>query len=185
MLQKCHEEIDIVMDCMSAQFATPADGPTGLCIGYDQISQFVYLGQVIKETLRLHPPVQSFARLNEQEFELNGFSFPPDTRFGILVQAVHQHPEFWDRPTEFLPDRFSVENYSTTMKHPYQYIPFSAGPRNCIGQRFAVMEATVILAMMLHSFKVSIDAENDAKIRVMETIICGPKNMHIDFSMRQ
>merc|ERR1712218_135845 len=62
-----------------------------------------------------------------------------------LVHLLHRNPKVWDKPEEFIPERF-LEN---TKRHPYAYVPFSAGPRNCIGQRFALMEEKTVLSHVL------------------------------------
>ena len=95
-----------------------------------------------------------------------------------------QHPEYWERPQDFFPERFAPEVIKTTMKHPFQYIPFSSGPRNCIGQRFATFEFTAILALILRKFSFYIEEKDFLDIRIEETVTCGPRNMNIVLTQR-
>jgi cytochrome P450 len=68
----------------------------------------------------------------------------------VFVYGIHRNPYHWENPDEFLPERFTVEN--SKGRHPYAYIPFSAGPRNCIGQHFALNEEIYILSMIYKRF---------------------------------
>ena len=171
----CHEEVDKVL----------FESKCGANIPYEDITKFVYLGQVIKEALRLHPPVQIMARLNMEESQVGAYRMPPNAVFGICVLAVHHHPDFWDRPKEFLPDRFSADNIKATIKHPFQYIPFSFGPRHCIGQRFATLEATTILALILQNFSINMEADDILGTKIEETITCSPRSLHVTLTPRK
>ena len=175
VLQRCHEEIDRVLgaECHPLHI-----------ISYEQIGNFIYVNQVVKEVLRVHPAAQVLGRRLIEESQVGHFHLPPDTNVGICVLAVHNHPEFWDKPNEFLPDRFAPENIKKTLIHPFQYIPFSAGPRNCIGTRFATMEIIVSLAKILKHFTFKIEADAMNNIKIQETVTCVPKNMQIVLEKR-
>lgn len=103
----------------------------------------------------------------------------------VCVMALHRHKDFWDKPDEYDPDRFSAERAKATIKHPFQYVPFSAGPRNCIGQRFANMEAMTAFATLLYHFKFEMKPEDYANVVSVETVTCQPKNVFFHVTPRK
>jgi cytochrome P450 len=107
-----------------------------------------YLGQVFHETMRLFPPAWSGVR-NCVEADTLGAGFPvaPGERVLNLIFLTHKHPDFWPEPERFDPDRFAPELCAT--RHKCAYMPFSEGPRKCVGMHFATMEAQLVLARML------------------------------------
>ena len=113
----------------------------------DDVPRLRYTVQVLHEALRLCPPGPSIPRLITQDLEVDGYLVKAGTLCAIGVYAMHRDPALWDRPLEFDPDRFSPEN--TTGRDRWQYIPFSAGPRTCIGDHFAMLEATLALATII------------------------------------
>nr|QZP43569.1 cytochrome P450 monooxygenase CYP341L2 [Ephestia elutella] len=115
------------------------------------ISQMKYLDAVIKETLRLYPPVPAIVRMVEKDFVLpSGFKLVPDVCVVIHIWAMHRNPTFWGKDAEeFKPERF----LDTNLKHPAAYIPFSFGPRNCIGTRYAMISMMIVIATIVRRFK--------------------------------
>ena len=109
------------------------------------------LGWVLKEAMRLYSPVPVLTRESTAEDTLGGFRVPAGTALIISVWALHLSPSVWG-PTvaEFRPERFSPEE--SRGRHAFAYLPFSLGPRNCIGQNLAIMEAKVILGALLRRF---------------------------------
>ncbi|XP_049577213.1 cytochrome P450 4V8 [Syngnathus scovelli] len=118
----------------------------------EDLKQLKYLECVIKEALRLFPSVPFFARSLCEDAKINGFKVPSGTNAIIVTYALHRDPRYFPEPEEFRPERFLPEN--VTGRPPYAYIPFSAGLRNCIGQRFALMEEKVVLSSILRNFNV-------------------------------
>ncbi|XP_057698863.1 cytochrome P450 4V2-like [Corythoichthys intestinalis] len=118
----------------------------------EDLKQLKYLECVIKEALRIFPSVPFFARSIRQDTKINGFTIPSGTNAVVLPFALHRDPRYFPDPEEFRPERFLPEN--STGRPPYAYIPFSAGLRNCIGQRFAIMEEKVVLSSILRKFHV-------------------------------
>ncbi|XP_025073480.1 cytochrome P450 4C1-like [Pogonomyrmex barbatus] len=93
-----------------------------------------YLERCIKETLRLYPVAYVISRITSKDVKLQSYLVPAGTALLINIHGVHRDPNYWPNPEIFDPDRFLPENIQN--QHPYSYLPFSAGPRNCIGQRF-------------------------------------------------
>ncbi|KZC13846.1 PREDICTED: cytochrome P450 4C1-like [Dufourea novaeangliae] len=109
-----------------------------------------YLERCIKESLRLYPSVPFISRSPETDITLSNFLVPANSIVNIHIMDVHRDPKYWPNPDAFDPDRFLPNNIQG--RHPYCYVPFSAGPRNCIGQRFAMMELKTVLAYLLYNF---------------------------------
>lgn len=107
-----------------------------------------YLGQVFHESMRMVSPVWSGVR-NCVEPDTLGRGFPvvPGDRVMNLICFTHQHREFWPDPERFDPDRFNPE--ASAERHKFAYMPFSEGPRKCVGLHFATMEAQLVLARLL------------------------------------
>lgn len=103
----------------------------------------------LKEVMRIYPPVPIFARVTTQPENINGLSMKKREGVLIPVLAIHRHCELWDRPDEFVPDRFV--DFTPA---PMTYMPFGAGPRVCIGQSFAMMEANIIFPMILEKYRI-------------------------------
>lgn len=110
-----------------------------------------YTEMVIKESMRLMPPVWSISRVNWEATEVTGYSFPPGTGAQILIYCVHRNPDIWDKPNEFIPERWAEDSIDDIPK--YAYIPFGGGPRICIGNSFATMEANLLLATIAQRYR--------------------------------
>lgn len=97
------------------------------------LNEMKYLERVVKETMRLFPPVPIIGRITSEDVEIGGYQIPKDCFISIEIYKIMRDPKHFPNPMKFDPDRFLKENTNT--RHPYAYIPFSAGPRNCIGMR--------------------------------------------------
>lgn len=122
-------------------------------VSYDDLSKLNYTDLVMKETLRLHPSVPAFTRVMAKDDELDGHQIPAGTLLNIGVYALHHNPKYWNDPEKFDPERFSREDEHAAGHSHYAYIPFSLGPRHCIGQMFAEFETKVLMSRFLKSFK--------------------------------
>lgn len=103
--------------------------------------------RVFKEALRLYPPVYVVGRDAQEAVTLGGYEIPPYSQVAYSAWALHRSPHVWSDPLRFDPDRFLPEREAK--RHRYAWVPFGAGPRVCIGNHFAIMEAQLALAYML------------------------------------
>lgn len=130
------------------------DGITkGEPVDAEHVSKLVYTRQVFSEAMRLYPPAPIITRTALQDFELGEYLIPAGTVLIVPIYAVHRHASLWSDPEAFDPDRFSPE--AAKARHRYAYMPFGAGPRVCIGNAFAVMEAVAILAVLLQQVRLT------------------------------
>jgi len=113
--------------------------------------RLTYTTMVIRETLRLYPPIPGFGRQAINDDEIAGFKIRKNTNLRIKPALIHRHPDFWPNPERFSPERFSPEQ--SAARPQCAYIPFGAGPRICIGNHFAMMEMKLALAMILQAVR--------------------------------
>lgn len=135
---------------------------------YADLRSFEYLYQVMNETMRLYPPIWHLGRQNLVEDEIGGYIIPPKTHIRICPFLLHRHPDFWDAPNDFQPDRFNKEN--SKKQTPFSFIPFGMGPRLCIGRNFALMEMALILAMVLQRFRVHLAPGTEVELGPLLTL---------------
>ncbi len=109
-----------------------------------------FLLQVLDEAMRLYPPVGLLARAVVAEDELSGRTMRPGDILFLPIWALHRHEMWWERPAQFDPDRFSPQRRP---RDKYQYLPFGAGPRVCVGANFAMMQAHIILSTLIQGFR--------------------------------
>ena len=121
---------------------------------YDDLKELKYTHWCIKEAMRLYPPVFFIVRRAASDLELDGHVIPKGMPIDVSIRMIHRHPDTWENPEEYDPLRFHPSNAEG--RDPYAYIPFSAGPRNCIGQNFAVNEEKLVVASIVHKFKLSL-----------------------------
>lgn len=113
----------------------------------DDIPRLGYTVAVLHEALRLCPPGAAIGRIAIQDIAVDGYRIERGTTLIAGIYAVHRDPHLWDDPLTFDPDRFSAANSKT--RDRWQYLPFGAGPRSCIGDHFAMLEATLALATII------------------------------------
>ncbi|NXN94750.1 CP4V2 protein, partial [Rhinopomastus cyanomelas] len=159
--KKVHKELDEVF------------GDSDRPVTMDDLKNLRYLECVVKEALRLFPSVPMFARTLQEDCWIRGYKVPKGANVLVLTYALHRDPEFFPDPDEFRPERFFPENAKG--RHPYAYVPFSAGPRNCIGQRFAQMEEKTLLALILRRFWVD-SCQKPEELGLAGELILRPNN---------
>ncbi|WOH00779.1 hypothetical protein DCAR_0520154 [Daucus carota subsp. sativus] len=120
---------------------------------FDGLNHLKIVTMVLQEVLRLYPPASMLTRSVPKDAKLGNISLPAGIIFTIPVILLHHDPEIWGKDSnEFKPERFS-EGISSATKGKFSYIPFGGGPRICIGQNFALVEAKMALSMMLQRFQ--------------------------------
>lgn len=121
---------------------------------YTDLERLPYTRMVLNESLRLFPPAWTLGRRALGEDEIGGYYVAPDTVLAICIYTLHRHPGFWKDPDSFVPDRFSPEN--SAGRHRFAYVPFGAGPRQCIGNTFGLMEASLIIAAIVRRYSLQL-----------------------------
>jgi len=106
---------------------------------------------VLEESMRLYPPAWAFARYAIAEDEIGGYTIAKGAYVLLFPATTHRHPDFWERPDVFDPERFEPERVAR--RHRFAYFPFGGGPRLCIGNQFALTEAQLILATILPRYQ--------------------------------
>jgi len=132
-----------------------------------------YMEYCLKESLRLYSTVPSIGRTTSEDIEIDGYQVPAGTGIFLQMFYLHRNPEYFPDPLTYDPERFRPEN--CIGRHPFAFVPFSGGPRNCIGQKFANFEAKVIISALLRKFTFSYKC--DRKPLQLETdLVLKPVN---------
>ncbi|WP_442785650.1 cytochrome P450 [Actinacidiphila sp. DG2A-62] len=125
------------------------DGPMTL----EDMHKLTYTTQVLEEVMRMYPAVWLLPRIAQQEDEIGGFHVPAGADVLICPYTLQRHPDFWEDPDRFDPERFAPGKAAKRAR--YAYIPFGAGPRFCVGNTLGMMEATVVLASVARELKLT------------------------------
>ncbi|XP_070552218.1 leukotriene-B4 omega-hydroxylase 3-like [Ptychodera flava] len=138
--QQCREEVNEILAAKELKE-----------IEWEDLGKLTNLTLCLKESMRLNTPVPAVARTIDSPLPFpDGRTIPEGYRVVVSINALHHNPLVWKDPDVFDPSRFTPENSKD--RSPYAYVPFSAGPRNCIGQNFAMNEMKITAAMVLHHF---------------------------------
>jgi len=113
---------------------------------YTELDAMVWIPRVIREALRLYPPGWLYTRRAVQDDCFGEYRIPAGSDVFICSYLLHRHPGFWEQPEVFLPERFAPQQVAA--RHRFAYVPFSAGPRHCIGESFAMTEMMIHLAVV-------------------------------------
>ncbi|XP_050524059.1 cytochrome P450 4C1-like isoform X2 [Daktulosphaira vitifoliae] len=119
---------------------------------FEDLKAMSYLERVIKETIRFYPSVPGFTRKIRQQLDVGEYKIPPKTVVVVIPYLLHRDENIFPNPLEFNPDRFLPE--VSSKRHPYSYLPFSAGPRNCIGQKYVMYQMKTVISTVIRQFKV-------------------------------
>jgi len=120
----------------------------------DWVENMPYARAAFDEAMRLYPPAPNISRELIEDIEWNGITITKGTQAMVMPWTLHRHRKYWESPNAFMPSRFLPENREKIGK--YQYLPFGAGPRICIGASFAIQEAMIALGVMLSRYRFDI-----------------------------
>ncbi len=148
---------DEVAEVLGGRAPTAADVP-----------RLEYTRRVLEEALRIYPPVYALARDARSDDTIGGYHIPARSMVILCPYVTHRHPEFWPEPEVFDPDRFTPERSAGRPR--FAWFPFLGGPHQCIGQEFAMTEATLVLAMLAQSFRLRLVPGAGVEPRPMLTL---------------
>ncbi|XP_037541671.1 cholesterol 24-hydroxylase [Nematolebias whitei] len=147
-------------------------------VSYDDLGKLTYLSQVLKETLRLYPTAPGTNRQIDEDMVIDGVHIPGGVGCMFSTYVTGRMEKFFNDPLKFDPDRFHPD----APKPYYCYYPFALGPRSCLGQNFAQMEAKVVMAMLLQRFEITLvpgqtfDIEDTGTLRPKSGVVCTIKH---------
>jgi cytochrome P450 len=120
----------------------------------EDVPKLEYTTRVLLESMRLYPPIFVLMRCAKEDDEVGGYHVPAGSNIVLCAYVTHRHPDFWENPEGFDPDRFTPERSAGL--HRMAYFPFSGGPRKCIGNSFAMMQMPIVLAMVTQRFRLAL-----------------------------
>ncbi|XP_048743248.2 ultra-long-chain fatty acid omega-hydroxylase-like isoform X2 [Ostrea edulis] len=153
--RRCQMEIDELLK-----------GRENADLEWSDLAKLSYLTQCIKESMRMYPPVTFVQRVTTKDTMLDGHPIPSGTTIGIQIYNLHHNKAVWDDPYTYKPERFSSEKERNEKNETFAFVPFSAGPRNCIGQHFAMNEMKIILTHILRRYELSVDPDHEVNIKI-------------------
>jgi cytochrome P450 len=165
--QKLHAELDSVL--------------AGRAPTLDDLAQLPYTSNVITESMRLYPPAWAMARLAIEDHTLDGYPVPKGTGISAITYVVHRDPRWYENPEEFLPERWEGDLLKKIPR--FAYFPFGYGPRQCIGNSFALMEANLVLATLAQHFRFTLLP--DHPVVPLASITLRPRHgLHVQIESR-
>jgi cytochrome P450 len=156
--QKFHAELDEVLG--------------GRAPNISDLPKLKYTEMIVKEAMRLYPPAYAVGREALEETEIGGYRVPKGTQLFAFQWVTHRDPRWFNEPEVFKPERWSAEISEQLPK--YAYFPFGGGPRQCIGNYFAMMEIVLVLATIGQRFRFSLDPNH--KVEVLPVLSLRPKD---------
>lgn len=145
---------------------------------FEQLGRLPYTKQCIEESLRLYPPLYILDRVSLKSDVVDGRQFDKGTVWLMSFFELHRHPDFWENPDDFIPERFDSKNRKDFSDW---YFPFGAGPRMCIGNNFAMYEMTMVVAILVKKFHLT-TSKKDIEINPLLTL--KPKEVLVEFTER-
>jgi cytochrome P450 len=161
LLSKHPQEAELVYQEINAVLRDKA-------IEFSDMAKLPKLKAFFQETMRLYPPAWIMSRFVEEDDTIGGYPIPKHSLAVVSPYVTHRHPDWWPNPEGFDPRRFSPEQES---KRPrFTYFPFGGGPRQCIGNGFAMMEAMIILATILQRYRLELVPGMEIKAKPLITL---------------
>jgi cytochrome P450 len=152
--QRLHDELETVLGSLT---------PT-----VDRLGELSYTRMVIQEVMRIYPPAFGFTRHTGADDEIGGYDVPANSTIFLTTYYTHRHPLFWEEPEKFDPERFTPER--SVGRPRFAYAPFGGGPRQCIGNTFAMMEAQLVLATVAQRYRLCLVPGHPVEPQVLLTV---------------
>lgn len=153
-----HQEVDRVL--------------SGRALAASDVARLAFTNNVIRETMRLYPPAWLMTRRAAEKVEIGGYVVPVGSNIIVSPWVTHRDARFFPSPEAFKPERWADERMQAVPK--FAYFPFGGGPRACIGNNFALMEASILLAAVAQRFQINLVA--GATVEPMPSITLRPRN---------
>jgi len=136
---------------LHAELANVLDGRAPV---FDDLPRLNYTRMIIEEAMRLYPPAWAVSRTAISDDEIGSYHIPANSEILLLPYVTHRHPQFWEEPEQFDPERFTPER--ATQRPKFTYFPFGGGPRQCVGNNFALTEAQLVLAVVAQQYRLTL-----------------------------
>ncbi|OWF51034.1 Cytochrome P450 3A31 [Mizuhopecten yessoensis] len=127
------------------------DKLNGQAPNYDNVAKLSYMEMCIHETMRLFPAASRLDRVANNDVTIGNIRIPKGMTINIPVGAIQMDPEYWPEPEKFDPERFTPE--AKAYRDPFVFMPFGAGPRNCVGMRLALLELKIAIVRILQNYR--------------------------------
>jgi cytochrome P450 len=130
-------------------------------------TELPHTNRVVQETMRLYPPAWIIGREAREDDELDGYFVPRGSQVYICPYIIHRHPDWWEQPERFWPDRFADPEAE---RHKFAFLPFGGGPRYCIGNHFAQLEMLMVLSQIISKFDIQLSANETVAVEPLITL---------------
>jgi cytochrome P450 len=140
--------------------------------GFEHLDRLICTRRAIEESLRLYPPAWGFSRRALGDDEIGGYRVPKGALVFLIPFVLHRRPKLWPSPHRFDPDRFTPEQ--EVQRPRFAYIPFGGGPRGCIGNQFAMLEAQLIVATIAQRYRIELVPDQDIRPEPLITLRPAP-----------
>ncbi|EFC45549.1 predicted protein [Naegleria gruberi] len=153
---------------------------------YEDVEKLHYVNAVLMETLRYRPPVSAIIRQANRNTTLGDYPIPKGTTINPMFQYLHKRPDIWTEPNSYMPERFVDPQFREESQHNLTFLAFSFGNRQCIGKKFSLLEACMILAKLIQNYKFRLlnDETVDPVVSHIRVVNRPSKNMKIEITRR-